>query len=1019
MSTNLYVKSCYSLLESTIRLPELVEKAKQCGFTHLALTDRKVMFGVPHFLALCKDAGIHGIVGLEADVYYHEAPVPFLLLARDTAGYRSLMALSSFLNEGNDTISVEQLKEACQHCILIAYGEGGWMDSAMVNNNHDEMRSMLETMKAELPEFDMALSYQDAYLWKSMNSILKGMCVSLGIHTAALNKTCYLNEGDADLYRALTGIKLGVRDSESSLQVQKGKHFLTKEELSSLYDQDDLMRTDELAEQCRTDYVLPKADLPAYIPPNGMSAASYLPALCNAGLKKRLNNHITKAYADRLSYELSVISRMHFENYFLIVYDLIRYARNRSIYVGPGRGSAAGSLCAYCLGITQVDPLKYNLLFERFLNPERVSMPDIDTDLPDDRREEVLNYLHEKYGDDCTANIVTFNTYGARQALNDAKNFYGADGRSYDALSRLVPAGSSGLGKMKQNNRRLAELVESNGHLSKVYRLAEKLEGLPRHTSVHAAGVILSNVPLTEEIPVMRNGDGMRTSQYPKEFLEERGLIKMDLLGLRNLSIIDEVSGRIQKTDPDFRIMHIPLDEPKVYQLFCRMDTNGVFQFETDAMKSLLRKVQPGSFEDLCACLGLIRPSSIDSVDTFVNNRRNPERIVYPKGLKDVLSETYGVMIFQEQAMKTAEIAAGFSLGKADVLRKAMSKKNEAEVHKLKGAFLDGCRRNGYSSEEAESLFALVEKFAGYGFNKSHAVAYGMVSYQMAYLKAVYPYEFYISIMNSVVGNEKKTSVYADECRRRKLKVHGPDVNASEEEYVYQEGSLIMPLGVVKGFSGITVRKILEDREKNGLFADFFDFCARASLLKIDSSMIVRLADAGALDCFGLNRATMRNGVEEGLRYAELSKVKENGAWKIVSTLVSKPVLTVYQNDAQEEADLEREALGFCVGVQPVTIMRNKLNIHTALLSDLSERKGYVDGFGVVSSIRQHRTKRGDLMAFMTVSDESGRLDLAVMPELYAANQSRLVRGVFVLFSATISDAGSALAKRLSVMGGK
>ena len=1018
MSVHLMVRSCYTLLDSTIRIPAYVQKVREAGFRHAVLSDRNVLHGFPSFLKECQKNSIHAICGLEAEVLYHEETVPFLLLAKDNIGYRNLIRLSSLIANQQRPASLEELVLYSSHCFLIAYGEGGWLDQALIEGNSERISAMLTEMKQELPVFDVGLSYQNASLWKERNRLLKRLCQIQGIRTAALNKVYYLNKEDASDYRILTGIRTQKTLNDPTLQLLSGRYLLSEEEMKALYDADDLARTEEIANECRADFQLEKTSLPAYTKNNDTDSASYLPRLCMAGLKKRLNNRLDPVYVNRLQYELGVIAKMHFEDYFLIVYDFIRYARKNGIYVGPGRGSAAGSLVSYCLGITMIDPLKYNLLFERFLNPERISMPDIDTDIPDDRREEVLQYVYETYGEDHVANIVTFGTLAARQVIRDVGKVMNINPRDITSLSRLIPnLPKMTLDKALAENRRLKQMVESDEKLNRLFIAARRLEGLPRHASVHAAGIIMSSKKLEDVIPTMRLAEGMRTSQFTMDWLEERGLIKMDFLGLRNLSLIDEIVTRIKQEDPDFNIMNIPLDDEKTYRLFSAADTVGVFQFESEGMKSLLRKMKPQNFADITAALALYRPASMESIPRYIENRKNPAAIRWPAAsLEGILKDTYGVMIYQEQAMLTAQICAGFSLARADVLRKAMSKKKEDELAALREEFISGCLKNGYMQNTAEELFELVSRFGGYGFNKSHAVAYSLVAYQLAYLKANMPQHFYTALLNHVIGDENRTSLYIDECRRRQIVVYPPHINYSTDVYLQKDAAILCPLSIIKGVGVHASAALMAEREQGGLFRDFYDFTARSLIRKITRPMIEALIDAGALDCFRLGRTTMRNCLDEAISYSELVQIRRGEIVTIDLGLVSKPQPVRMKDDEEEISEREKKALGFNLGLQPVVIVREKNGINVPRLASVHMMKGTIRSFGVIRSVHQHRTKKGDMMAFLKISDETAEADMAVMPSLYRNVSQNLVRGAYILFDAKISDDGSLLANSITVV---
>lgn len=1010
MSVHLFVRSCYTLLGSTVRMDQLVKTCKKLGYGALALTDHNVMHGMPYFLELCSKEGIKPIAGLEADVAYHDQTVPFLLLAQDAKGYLNLLKMSSILGEKKEPLTTENFRDLSSHCFVIAYGEGGYIDSELVNDDREGILNKLKVMKAELPPFDMALSYQEASLWKNRNAVLKRIAASLNIHSAAINKIYYLEEKDAETLRLLNAIRTDRTFADANLLNIPGRHFLSQEEMSALYESEELERTDEIAAQCSGNYELEKTGLPPYPLKEGITSGQYLEALCFAGLKKRLHQEYHKEYADRLRYELKVIEEMHFEDYFLIVYDFILYARRHNIYVGPGRGSAAGSLTAYCLGITEIDPLKYNLLFERFLNPERISMPDIDTDFPDNRRDEVKEYVYHKYGADHVAEIVTFSTIGARQAIMDTARALNLNKRDQQTVMRLMPRDQGGrkttLAKAYQENARLREVIQSEDKFKQLYRLAASLEGLPRNYSVHAAGMILSSKKLTDIIPLMHlEGNEIHVSQYTAGYLEERGLIKIDFLGLRNLTIISEIVDEIHKENPDFAILKIPLNDPKTYQVFQQGNTTGIFQFEGEGMRSLLKRMKPDRIEDIAAALALYRPGPMANINTYLDNRKNPQNIVYPlPSLEPILKETYGVIVYQEQIMLIAEAAAGFTLGKADTLRKAISKKKIDDMRAMRTDFINGCMHNGISEKDASDLFSLIEKFAGYGFNKSHAIAYSYVAYQLAYLKAEYPLAFYCALLNSVIGDETKTAQYVSECRRRSIRISGPDINLSTIRYQDDNNEIRLPLSAIHGIGNAAGQTIVNEREENGAYTDFYDFVARMSAVKIDRKKMEMMIDAGALDSFGMGRRSLLYAMDEALQYGELVAVKDGNKIRLNLDLVSKPVMMRLKDVEEDKSEREKEALGFNIGTPPIVILKEKYHIQVPTLAELKDMRGMVRGCASIRKIKRIRTKKGDPMAFVTLNDETGELDMTVMPRQYAQYQQLLAPGNMIVFDGRQDD---------------
>ena len=1018
MTTHLFVRSCYTLLDSTIRIPELVSTAKKYGYKSVALTDHHVMHGVARFLHECKKEGIHPIIGLEVDVFYHEQKFPFLLLAKNNKGYTNLMKLSSILCDGREYATYEELLQYCEHNFLIVYGEGGYFDAELISEDRTGITQKLAQMKSELPSFDIAISYEETSLWRSKNALLKALANAQGIHTVAVNKIYYLGQKDYETLKVLSAIKQGTTLKDKNVTPITGRYFLSIPEMEKIYDADDLQRADEIASECHCDGNLEKTGMPVYPLKDGITAEQYLPQLCLAGLKKRLNGDLKPVYVERLKHELQVIHQMGFEDYFLIVYDFIRYGRQKGIYIGPGRGSAAGSLVAYCLGITMVDPLQYNLLFERFLNAERVSMPDIDTDIPDIHRQEIIDYVYQKYGEQHIANIITFDTLAARAVLRDVGKAMDISKREIDMIVGLIPQTPKiTLDKAYEQKEKLRVLLNASPQLMNYFNMAKQIEGLPKNKSIHAAGIVMSGKPIEEIIPTIQMSEGMKTTQFVGNYLEERGLIKMDFLGLKNLTTIDEIVQMIHKNNLDFHILSIPLNDARTYRLFAQADTIGVFQFESDGMRNLLRKMKPNCFEDIIAALALFRPGPKDQINVYLEGRKNPSSVVYPsKELEPILKETYGVTIYQEQVMLMAQIAAKFSLVKADILRKAISKKNEEELAGLRQEYVRGCKENGYSDQMASDLFDLAEKFAGYGFNKSHAVAYGLVAYQLAYLKANYPLEFYTSILNGVIGDSTKSAIYITECRRKHISIEAPDVNRSTDIYYHNGKSIVLPLSIIKDVGTLAARTILDERNKIGNFSDYFDFVARVVLRKINRTQLERLISAGALDDFDLGRTTMLNTLDDAIKYAKLIQVPFGTQLSIDPQLVSKPVVIRMKDSQEELSENEKAALGFNLGEQPIVHLRQKLGITYPPLAELNSNRGLYRGFAYIQSARQIRTRKGDLMCFLKLTDETGESDMAVMPNLYAQYSQYLVKGVYIQFYAKIQDEASFLANQIEIV---
>lgn len=1015
MSVHLHARSCYTLLNSTLTIPQLVSQAKQAGYGAIACTDEKVMHGAMEFWKCCQKEQIKPLFGLEIQVKIEEEIVAMTVLARDNEGYVGLMEVSSRLCEDNAQLTLDQIQPHLDHWVLIVYGEGGFAESELIQEDRRGLGDKLGWLKTQLPLFYMAISFNDASFWKLKNILLKQVCGAQDIPTVALSKIYYGKAEDAQLFKIVNGIRLSKTINDKTLPSVNGRYLRTPAEMEQLYDAEDLQASDHIASICNVTMELAKTTLPAFPCPQGVSSKQYLTQLCLAGLKKRRQGlPEDPAYRRRLKYELDVILTMHFEDYFLIVWDFIRFARKAGIYVGPGRGSAAGSLVAYVLGITHVDPLQYGLLFERFLNPERISMPDIDTDFPDNRRDEVIRYVAEKYGEKHVAHIATFGTLGAKQVLRDVGRVMEIPLREVDMLCKAVPFGiKMTLQTAIQQNPRFHQMVYADRRYQELFETALRIEGLPRHVSTHAAGIVFSRAELDQICPTIRIENDLLSTQYTMEHLEELGLIKMDFLGLRNLTIIDDIVQRVNQRQP-LDIMKIPLDDARTYALLKKVDTVGIFQLESEGMKNLIRKMQPECFDDIVATIALFRPGPMENIPEYLRCRTSPLAVHYlHPDLKPILESTYGVMIYQEQIMQTAQKMAGFSLGRADVLRRAMSKKKLKELQSLQKEFIGGCIQQGYDEKLANEVYELILKFANYGFNKSHSVAYGLLAYQLSYLKANFPLEFYTSLLNSVIGAEGKTAEYIDECRRHQVQILGPSVNASDVRYLIEGNAIRYPLLGIKNIGSAACLQLLAERQEKGPFADYYDFVTRMLTRRLNRKMIEALIDAGALDEFHANRQSLRLSLEEAISYGDLVRIEVGGQVRIDLGLVSKPVMVMAKEDPIERSEREREALGFYLCSHPILQIKKKYQIQTEPLIRLLAKGGYIEGFVYLQRVRQHRTKKGDLMAFAVGVDETAQIDLVIMPNIYARSTAFLNKGQYVYFQGKMDKEDSCLVNRL------
>ena len=1019
---HLHVRSSYTLLKSTIRIPQLIERAKQYNMSSLALTDLNNMHGAMAFYNACLKEGIKPIFGLECRCTVNEDEFSFIILAKNDLGYQNCLKLSTYLCSVSTTIELSNLIQYTKECFVISSGDHCKLGEYITSENETKIKECLELFNSSFDSYVCGIVMNDTGLLKIKNPILKQIAIHLNIKTVALSRIYMLDKEDEESFKVLSAIDQSKTLDDKTLDYSSGRYFRNHEEMSLIYDSDDLKMSDKIANECNVSFSFKKSELPHFNNKFNVSSYEYLRSLCIKGLEKRLSTkQIDKKYIERLKYELNVIHEMKFDDYFLIVYDFIRYARSANIYVGPGRGSAPGSLVAYCLGITHLDPIKYNLLFERFLNPDRISMPDIDTDFPDDKRDLVIEYVKEKYGSDCVANIVTFGTLAAKQVLRDVGKVLGISNYDIDILTKSIPTMLANkkvtLLSAYHDIPRFKTAIEAKSSNKRLFEIALKLEGLPRHTSTHAAGVVLSSQPIVNVCPLISNDEEMIQTQYTMEYLENLGLIKMDFLGIRNLTIIDEIVTMVKnEIDPNFDIMKIPLNDKNTFNLISSADTSGVFQLESEGMKNLIRQMKPKSFEEIAATLALFRPGPMDNIPKYLENRANPNNIQYlHEDLKDILNETYGIIIYQEQIMQIAQKMAGFTLSKADILRKAMSKKKLNELESLKEDFIKGSISLGYEESLANQIYDLILKFANYGFNKSHSVAYGLVSYQMAYLKANYPYYFFISLLNSVIGSETKTSEYIYEAKKRNLNVTVANINVSTTQYVIHEDSLVYPLIGIKNVGINAVQKILLERN-NGSFKNYHDCVARLNKIGINKKIIESCIMAGAMDSFKLSRATMLASLDDAIRFSDIIMVEDEQQLLLDYSLATPPALIMVKDSPYTKANQEKEMIGFYLSSHPMSKIKADFNFNGKNIVECLQPCGYVNILGTLQTLKPYKTKNGDLMCFATLSDETATIDLVIMPNLYKTYADKLNKGLILKVAGKVDKENSCLVNKIEIL---
>ncbi|MCG0274806.1 MAG: DNA polymerase III subunit alpha [Thermosediminibacteraceae bacterium] len=1024
---HLHVHTNYSLLDGACDITKLAKRAKELGMDTMAITDHGVMYGIIDFYKAMKAEGIKPIIGCEVymakrsikdrqpgidDDQYH-----LVLLAENEIGYKNLVKLVSlgFL-EGyyyKPRVDKELLKKHSQGLIALSACLAGEIPSYLVMGEYERAKEAALELNDIFGEGNFFLELQDHGLkeQKVVNSGLIRLSRETGIPLVATNDVHYILKSDEQVHDAMLCIQTGktIKD-EDRLKFNSAEFYLkSEEEMRMLFAHlpEALENTVEIAKRCNVELEFGRIHLPRFDVPEGFTEDSYLEKLCYEGLKKRYGQ-VTPELKKRLDYELDVIKRMGYSSYFLIVWDFVNFARKNGIMVGPGRGSAAGSLVAYCLYITNVDPLKYNLLFERFLNPERVTMPDIDVDFCYERRQEVIDYVVRKYGEDRVAQIGTFGTMAARAAIRDVGRVFGYPYSEVDVVAKMVPMEPGmTIEKALALNPELKKLYTENERMRKLIDTAKALEGFPRHASTHAAGVVISNEPLVELVPLHKVSDSTVSTQFTMTALEELGLLKMDFLGLRTLTVIQDALRLIQKSRGiTIDLDEVPLDDNKVYEMLSRGETTGVFQLESSGMRNLLKELKPERFEDIIAVIGLYRPGPLGSgaADEFIRNKNNPENIKYlhPK-LEPILKETYGIILYQEQVMKIAQDLAGFSLAQADILRKAMGKKQQEVMEAQRNAFIQGCLENGIDEQTATKIFEEISYFAGYGFNKSHAAAYAMVAYQTAYLKAHFPVEFMAALLTSVRHNTDKVAQYIAECGHMGIEVLPPDVNESFEVFTVVGDKIRFGLTAVKNVGENVAKAIIKRREEKGRFKSFSDFCEKMDQAEINKKAVESLIKSGAFDSLGIKRSQLLSVYEDILNRAQKKQRQEVKDQLSLFEMINEsetprdelPDIPEYPKN--EILAMEKEVLGLYLSGHPLMEYKDVLERNTNLSSkDLAgdevaiEDNSQVVVGGIITEIKPKSTKDNKLMAFITLEDLTGAMEVIAFPSVYERYSSEL-----------------------------
>jgi len=1034
---HLHIHTCYSLLDGAVKIPDLVKTARTLGMEALAITDHGSMYGVIEFYKEARKAGIKPVIGCEVYVAprsyrdkvpnVDDSPYHLVLLAENQEGYRNLIKLvSAAWLEGfyyKPRVDKQLLRKHNRGLIALSACLAGEVPSLLLQGKEGEAKKAALEYRDIFGDNNFYLELQDHGLseQREVNSGLLSIADSTGLPLVATNDVHYLRREDASVQDILLCIQTG-----KNLQDQDRLRFETEEFYLKNADEMKLLFGDypralanslDIARRCQVDFTFGENHLPIYQVPAGYSADSYLEGLCLNGLQKKYR-FVDSEQKKRLEYELSIIKKMGYSSYFLIVWDFIRFAREKGIFVGPGRGSAAGSLVSYCLEITDIDPLKYDLLFERFLNPERVSMPDIDIDFCFERRGEIIEYVVEKYGHDRVAQIITFGTMAARAAIRDTGRAMGIPLALVDKVAKLVPMEiGMTIARALEVSPELVQMMEQDAGVKELLTVARALEGMPRHAGTHAAGLVISQKPLDEYLPLQRTSEGLVSTQFDKDTVEEIGLLKMDLLGLRTLTVINKAVNMVAaggQTELDLN--RIPLDDEKTYRLLGEGDTIGVFQLESSGLRAILRELKPQTFEDVIAIVALYRPGPLGSgmIEDFIKRRHGEVEVKYlHPALEPVLKTTYGVIVYQEQVMRIASDLAGFTLGEADLLRRAMGKKKPEIITGLRKQFVEGAARKGIDELTAGKIFDLMEYFAGYGFNKSHSAAYALLAYQTAYLKAHYPVEFMAALLSSVIESKDRVPFYIEECRQKKIEILPPDVNESGENFVVSGNKIRFGLAAIKQVGYQAIEAIIAERQ-NGKFKSLQDFCERVDLGHINRRVIENLIKAGAFSSVPGTRAQLLEVlhvcIEQGLSWQRQKNSNQLSLFDFTAKKESynPPVsLPQVRNHTEKEIlQMEKEVMGLYLSGHPLTeyntVIKNKTS-HA--IEELAQGKDdeMVITAGLITALRRSVTKRGESMAYFFLEDLTGSIECLLFPKKLLKYNSLLQNDLPVLIKGRLN----------------
>lgn len=984
----LFIQTGYSLNGSLIDIQSLVKKAKEVGLKSLGIADFNNMYGALKFTEACLNEGIKPTIGLQTNLLLQsEQMIPILLYAENNVGYHNLLEISSYVQRENGNIPFDHLTELSEGLWLVLLSTSGPLYAHMMEGRIEEVSDLYHLLKKKIKRTYLGIDSSDFNVEFKIAPELKNIGDTFLAHQVTL-----LSKDDLEASMILKKILKDEHPSKDGFFKKDEIPYYLKSssELSEQYQAypEAIKNTEEFLSIQEVTIELGKSHLPTYPTKNGYEAEPYLRALAFKGLERRLQSKktfkVTKSmYVERLEYELNIIHEMMYDDYFLIVWDFVLYAKKKKILVGPGRGSAAGSLVSYCLGIVDIDPLDFDLYFERFLNPERITMPDIDMDFPDNRREEVIEYVVEKYGKDHVTSIITFGTFQGKSAIRDTARILGLNESVISEVTSYIAETDNSIDSFEQSNPQKYQNLMNNLEMKRLFDIAKKLVGLPRHTSTHAAGIIITKDPITTYTAVQPGLMNMYQTQFEASDLEKLGLLKIDFLGLRNLTTIQNVLDSIEaQTGESIDIYKIDLEDSKTYKLLQDVSSLGVFQLESQGMMSLMRKMQIKTFEDISTCIALFRPGPMESIPSFIARREGKESVSYlAKELEPILSSTEGIIIYQEQIMKIANEFAGYSLGEADVLRRAVSKKKESVLVSERQKFINKCNELGRDEQIANQIYDYIVKFANYGFNKSHSVVYSLVAYWMAYLKANYPTYFMATLLDASIGSQTATSDYIKECRKLGIKILPPTINQSKKYYGREGRDLRYPLLGIKNIGGIVADR-LTDSFGDKPYQDFIDFMRRSK--DVNSRVVESLILVGMFDEFGLTKQTLIENMKQITAYVNLPTLENQASFVYIP-------YPEYEYGELQKA--EKDLIGFNLRYHPLNqytdkIEQEKLDSVTDILMKSNE---FVNFVAYIDKVRLIKTKHGDTMAFIVLEDAYSSIEAVVFPKDYEKFSEKVV----------------------------